>query len=236
MVSRDALTHTALILFTKAPVPGTVKTRLCPPLTHDEAASLHGSLVLDVIEKAQGLTGVTLYVACAPDIAHPFFKVLEGRYSARLLLQEGDDLGTRMSDAIQKAFSLGHQRVILTGTDLPSLTRAQVSQTVTQLGSHDLVLGPTLDGGYYLVALSRPAPELFRDIAWSTTTVLEETQKKAATLGLSVALLPSLRDLDEIEDLKTFVQLAGKDKSLSKRTAGALKLIAERLKARQHDL
>jgi uncharacterized protein len=232
VVSRSAVANTALIIFTKAPVPGTVKTRLCPPLTADEAASLHGSLVLDAIDQAKGLTEVTLYVACAPDSAHPFFKVLEGRYSARLLPQEGDDLGARMSGAMQKAFSLGHQRVILTGTDLPNLHRGHFSQTANELECHDLVLGPTLDGGYYLIALSRPAPDLFCGIAWSTATVLEETQKKAATLGLSVALLPSLRDLDDLDDLNAFITVAGKDKSLSKHTAGALRLIGERLKER----
>ena len=211
---------------------GTSKTRLCPPLTPDEAASLHGSLILDAMEQAQGLVGTTLYVAGAPDVDHPFFKVLEGRYGARLLAQEGEDLGARMSGAMAKAFSLGHQRVILIGTDLPNLTRRHLSQAVNDIGSHDLVLGPTLDGGYYLIALSRPAPELFHGLAWSTNSVLEETKKKAASLGLSVGLLSSLRDLDEIEDLKAFIQLAGKDKSLSKRTAGALTLIGERLKTR----
>ena len=214
-------------------MPGAVKTRLCPPLTFDEAASLHGTLVLDTIERATGLPDVTLYVASAPDIAHPFFKVLEGRYGARLLPQEGEDLGARMSGAMQKAFSLGHRRVILIGTDLPSLTRKHLSQAVNQLGNHDLVLGPTLDGGYYLIALSRPVAELFDGMAWSTTTVLEETRRKAATLELSVTLLPSLRDLDDLEDLDAFIKLAGKDKSLSKRTAGALTLIGERLKERQ---
>jgi rSAM/selenodomain-associated transferase 1 len=217
---------------TKAPIPGTVKTRLCPPITPDEAASLHGSLVLDALEKAQGLNGVTLYVSSAPDPAHPFFKVLEGRFSVRLLPQEGADLGGRMFDAMHRAFSFGHQRVILIGTDLPSLTRAQVLQAVIQLGTHDLVLGPTLDGGYYLIGVSRPVPELFRDIGWSTATVLEETLQKAAAAGLSVALLPTLRDLDDLDDLTAFITMAGKDKSLSKRTAGVLRLIGERLKVR----
>ena len=232
MVSRNQVTNGAVILFTKAPVPGAVKTRLCPPLTFDEAASLHGTLVLDTIERATGLPDVTLYVAGAPDLAHPFFKVLEGRYGARLLPQEGEDLGARMSGAMQKAFSLGHRRVVLIGTDLPNLTRGHLSEAVNDLGHHDLVLGPTLDGGYYLIALSRPVPELFYGPAWSTTTVLEETKKKAANLGLSVALLPTLRDLDDLEDLNAFTKLAGKDKGLSKRTAGALTLIGERLKER----
>ena len=134
---------------------------------------------------------------------------------------------------MQKAFSLGHRMVILIGTDLPNLTRRHLSEAMNDLGSHDLVLGPTLDGGYYLIALSRPVPELFFGLAWSTTTVLEETKKKAAGLELSVTLLPSLRDLDDLEDLNAFIKLAGKDKSLSKRTTGALTLIGERLKARQ---
>ena len=232
MVPRNPIADTALIIFTKAPVAGTSKTRLCPPLTPDEAASLHGSLILDAMEQAQGLAGVTLYVAGTPDLAHPFFKVLEGRYGARLLPQEGEDLGARMSGAMQKVFSLGHRRVILIGTDLPNLTRRHLSEAVNDLGSHDLVLGPTLDGGYYLIALSRPVPELFSGLAWSTTTVLEETKKKAASLELSVTLLPSLRDLDDLDDLNAFIKLAGKDKSLSKRTAGALTLIGERLKER----
>ena len=231
MVSRDQVTNPAVIIFTKAPIPGTVKTRLSPPLTPDEAATLHGTLILDAIERANGLP-VTLYIAGAPDIAHPFFKVLEGRYGARLLPQEGDDLGTRMSGAMQKAFELGHRRVILAGTDLPTFTRSHLTQAVDHLTTHDVVLGPTTDGGYYLIGLRAAVPELFQGIAWSTPTVLEETRKTAAAQGLSVALLSECQDLDMVDDLTAFISLAGKDKKLSKRTSGALKLIANRLNER----
>jgi rSAM/selenodomain-associated transferase 1 len=209
-----------------------VKTRLCPPLTPDEAASLHGSLVLDAIERTKSLPGATLYVAGAPDLAHPFFKVLEGRYGARLLLQLGDDLGSRMSQAMEEVFALGHSPVILTGTDLPSLPRQHLKQALDLLHTHDVVLGPTMDGGYYLIGLRRPVHDLFRDIAWSTPTVLEDTQKKAASQGFSVTLLPECRDLDDLAALKTFIALAGKDKNLSKRTSSALQLIATRLQER----
>ena len=232
MVSRDQVTNPAVIIFTKAPIPGTVKTRLSPPLSPDEAATLHGTLVLDAIERAKGLPGAALYIAGAPDIAHPFFKVLEGRYGARLLPQEGDDLGTRMSAAVQKAFELGHRRVILTGTDLPTLTRTHLTQALDHLNTHDVVLGPTADGGYYLIGVRGPVPQLFQGIAWSTGGVLEETRKAAAAQGLSVALLPECHDLDTVEDLTAFIALIGKDKNLSKRTSGALKLIANRLKER----
>ena len=232
MVSRDQVTNPAVIIFTKAPIPGTVKTRLSPPLSADEAATLHGTLVLDAIERAKGLPGVALYIAGAPDIAHPFFKVLEGRYGARLLPQEGDDLGTRMSGAMQKAFELGHRRVILAGTDLPTFTRSHLTQAVNHLNTHDVVLGPTTDGGYYLIGARHPVPELFQGIAWSTAGVLERTRKTAAAQGLSVALLPECHDLDTVDDLTLFIALLGKDKNLSKRTSGALKLIANRLKER----
>jgi len=223
----------AVIVLTKAPIPGTVKTRLSPPLSPDEAATLHGTLVLDAIEQAKGLPGVALYIAGAPDIAHPFFKVLEGRYGARLLPQEGDDLGTRMCGAMQKAFELGHRRMILIGTDLPTFTREYLTQAIDHLNTYDVVLGPTMDGGYYLIGVRGPVPELFQGIAWSTAGVLEETRKTAAAQGLSVALLPPCRDLDTVDDLTAFIGLLGKDKNLSKRTSGALKLIANRLKERR---
>jgi rSAM/selenodomain-associated transferase 1 len=223
---------TALIIFAKAPIPGEVKTRLCPPLTPDEAASLHGTLVLDTIERTKNLPGVSLYVAGAPDHAHPFFKVLEGRYGAKLLPQRGPDLGTRMRWAMQDAFEQGVQDVILTGTDLPTLPRAHLTEALKLIKTHDVVLGPTPDGGYYLIGLRRMIPDLFDGIAWSTASVFAETKKKIESAGLSLGLLPECRDLDTLEDLKAFIGLCGKDRIITKRTEGALRLLATRLKDR----
>ena len=137
-----------------------------------------------------------------------------------------------MQGVVETVFALGHSRAILTGTDLPTLVASHLKQAIDELSTHDIVLGPTLDGGYYLIGLRRPTPELFEGISWSTATVLEETRKKASALGLSEALLPSLRDLDDVEDLKEFVTIVGRDRNLSKRTAGALALIGQRLKER----
>jgi len=223
---------TALIIFAKAPIPGEVKTRLCPPLDHDEAASLHGTLVLDAVERAKNLQGVTLYVAGTPDLAHPFFKVMEGRYGAKLLPQRGPDLGSRMKWAMQDAFEQGAESVILTGTDLPTLPRAHLAQALTLVKRHDVVLGPTADGGYYLIGLRKMVPALFEGIAWSTASVLAETKKKIEAAGLSLGLLPECRDLDTLEDLKAFIALIGKDRAMTKRTEGALRLLAARLKER----
>jgi len=223
---------TALIVFAKAPIPGEVKTRLCPPLDPDEAASLHGTLVLDAVERAKGLPGASLYVAGAPDLTHPFFKVLEGRYGAKLLPQRGPDLGARMRWAMQDAFEQGAQEVLLTGTDLPTLPRADLVQALTLVKRHDVVLGPTADGGYYLIGLRKMVPALFEGIAWSTPSVFAETKNKIEQAGLSLGLLPECRDLDTLDDLKAFIALCGKDRAMTKRTEGALRLIAARLKER----
>lgn len=223
---------TALIIFAKAPIPGEVKTRLCPPLDEEEAASLHGSLVMDAIERTKGLQGITLYVSGAPDLDHPFFKVMEGRYGAHLLLQRGPDLGSRMQQAMREAFNQGARDVLLTGTDLPTLPRAHLVEALTLIKTHDVVLGPTTDGGYYLIGLRKMLPDLFQGIAWSTASVCAETKKKIESAGLSLGLLPECRDLDTLDDLKAFIAICGKDRNITKRTEGTLRLIGARLKER----
>ena len=115
-------TDTALIIFAKAPIPGQVKTRLCPPLTPDEAASLHGSFVLDALERSQeagrhGSLTVERFLACAPPADHVFFKIMEERQKVRLLHQTGDDLGARMDQVFPltrtKAEALGLKTALL---------------------------------------------------------------------------------------------------------------------------
>ncbi len=234
----DASRHpsdSALIVFAKAPIPGQVKTRLCPPLTPDEAASLHGSLVLDMLERSRGAVSMDRFVACAPSPDHVFFKILEERHGVRLLAQTGDDLGARMAHAIDTVFDLGYRRVIGIGTDLPTLPGSALGDTVKLLADHDLVLGPARDGGYYLIGLRKPAPDLFAGMPWSTDRVLALTTQKAAALGLTIARLPVRRDLDTIEDLKAVIEesgiAAGKPSpgnALSPRTAGVLRLLENR--------
>src|SRR5574341_718963 len=111
----------ALIIFAKAPIPGQGKTRLCPPLTPDEAASLHGSVVLDMLERSRNAAALDRFVACAPSSDHVFFKILEERHGVRLIAQMGDDLGARMARALADVFALGYRQVLVVGTDLPTL-------------------------------------------------------------------------------------------------------------------
>jgi len=221
----------ALIIFTKAPIPGQVKTRLCPPLTPDEAATLHGSVVLDILERSETIQGVDRILACAPSQHHPFFQVMKGRQTISLWEQVEENLGRRMDQALQSAFTTGYSSAILVGTDLPTLSLPILQQAYQELVHCDVVLGPTLDGGYYLIGLNQPAPDLFIDIPWSTKNVLNLTQQKARALGLSVTLLPQQRDLDTVEDLKVFIQTtrAAGPPSLSVRTANILKTLGNRL-------
>ncbi len=239
----------ALILFAKAPVPGQVKTRLCPPLTPDEAATLHGSFVLDALERSrdamnQGRLSLDRFVACSPSPEHVFFKVLEERHHVQLLPQIGEDLGLRMQQAFRTVLGRGYGRVLLQGTDLPSLPNSRHAEALTLLVDHDVVLGPSLDGGYYLIGLTRPIPELFVDIPWSTDHVFSLTVKKTDSLGLRTALLPACRDIDRLEDVLALIEESGTDRgrgargtgqgetALSKRTVGVLRMLATRLRTR----
>jgi rSAM/selenodomain-associated transferase 1 len=250
----------ALVIFAKAPIPGQVKTRLCPPLTPDEAASLHGSFMLDILEcsgravKAHAghdtRSRLDRFLACAPSSDHVFFKVVEERHGVRLIDQVGDDLGPRMDHAFATIFAMGYAPALLVGTDLPTLPESSFSDGLDLLNIHDLVLGPTLDGGYSLIGLNRPTPTLFMDIAWSTDQVFAQTRHKADSLGLKTALLPAERDVDTVDDLRALIHECGLEATaerrgtkgktqsiahtapavhgLSKRTAGVLRLLASR--------
>ncbi|MBI5777356.1 MAG: TIGR04282 family arsenosugar biosynthesis glycosyltransferase, partial [Nitrospirae bacterium] len=199
--------------------------------------------------------GLDRFVACAPSPDHVFFKILEERHGVRLIAQTGDDLGARMARAFADVFALGYRQVLVVGTDLPTLPGSAFGEAVTVLATHDVVLGPALDGGYYLIGLRKPSPELFAGIPWSTDQVLPLTQQKAAALGLSIALLPVRRDIDTIDDLMAVIEEfeigatgnrqggAPGDRNepspqrssptasgLSARTAGVLRLLASRLR------
>ncbi len=225
----------ALIVFAKAPIEGYVKTRLCPPLTPDEAASLHGSLVLDLLERCQSLQGCDRILAGAPTPDHPFFGAMKTRFKIPIWGQVGDDLGARMAHAFQSALGSPYQSVIIIGTDIPGLTVPLISSAFKSLQDHDIVLGPTIDGGYSLIGLRSPAPQIFENIPWSTDVVFSLTQEKANAMGLSVKVLPMLRDLDTVEDLQAFIKESKDPKKqvFSSRTNNVLLELEKRVAMRR---
>ncbi len=234
----------ALVIFAKAPIPGQVKTRLCPPLTEDEAATLYGSFVLDTLERTKAAAGkfklpVDRFLACTPSSAHVFFRIMEARHGVTLLDQEGEDLGARMRQAFNHLFARGYRQICLVGTDVPSLPLTYYRDAVESLTRHDLVLGPTTDGGYYLIGMTTPHPDLFGGIPWSTDQVMALTEQKAANAGLKTAILPIWSDVDTLDDLHLLIDDCAADKKRPKqervysmRTAGTLELLAKRLRTR----
>ncbi len=242
---REGKMSAALVMFAKAPIPGQVKTRLSPALTEDEAATLHGSFVLDTLERTKAAAGkfklpIDRFLACAPSSSHVFFRIMEARHGVTLLDQQGDDLGARMHHTFASLFGQGYQRICLVGTDVPSLPLTHYRDAVEALTRHDLVIGPASDGGYYLIGLTQPCPDLFTNIPWSTDRVRALTQQKAVGAGLKIALLPTWSDVDTIDDLQALIDESAADKKRTKqervfsmRTAGTLELLAKRLRTRQ---
>ncbi len=144
-----------------------------------------------------------------------------------------------MSHTFETLFARGYSQVLIVGTDVPTLPLDHYKQALALLETNDLVVGPALDGGYYLIGLKRLVPDLFVGIPWSTEKVLETTQGNATTLGLKTALLPPWRDVDTIADLQALIESSALDakkpkneQSFSQRTAGTLQLLAKRLQTR----
>jgi len=194
-----------LVIMAKEPVAGTVKTRLQPLLSPQEAAGLYRCFLEDRLEEMGRLPGwVGRAVAYAPSSARPFFSYLCGA-SYRLAPQEGTGLSDRLTAVFARAFGEGFSAVSVIDSDSPDLPYETVLRAFRLLeeGS-DAVFVPCLDGGYYLVGLGREAPGLFEGIPWSTPEVMAESLRAAAGLGLRTALLPVWRDIDLPEDLRAF--------------------------------
>ena len=194
-----------LIIFAKEPLPGQVKTRLCPPLAPASAARLYQCFVADILEEMGRLPEINLALAYSPEEAGDFFRKLAPPQTL-LFPQEGSDLSTRLIRACDRVFTGGREPVLIRNSDSPDLPGKLVTAARQALegGGADLVLGPSPDGGYYLVGLKKPEPRLFQGISWSSATVLADTLEKAHTLSLTVHLLPSWPDIDTIDDLKAF--------------------------------
>jgi rSAM/selenodomain-associated transferase 1 len=195
----------ALAVMAKAPIPGTVKTRMVPPLTHEQAAELSQALLLDQLDHLTGLGDVELYVPFTPVDAKSFMKSIVPA-SFQCFHQRGDDLGERMHEVFAELWRRGHRNLVLIGSDLPVVPLVFLRDAFKVLEREDrqLVFGPSEDGGYYLVGMNQPTPEIFDGMSWSHDQVLAQTTEKLTGLGIDFGLLPGWLDLDTIEDLKRF--------------------------------
>jgi uncharacterized protein len=195
-----------LIIFTRLPNPGNTKTRLIPALGPRGAAQFHRQLTEHTLATVRQWSGVNPKTQTRP-VEVRFtggpLEQIQGWLGDDLQYQPqgAGDLGDRLQAASQEAFVAGCDRVVIIGTDCPDLEVSTLSQAFESLNDHDLVLGPALDGGYYLIGLARFIPEIFQGIDWGTGEVLAQTLAIASSEALSVVQLPPLRDIDRPEDL-----------------------------------
>lgn len=188
-----------LLVVAKQPVPGQTKTRLCPPLTYETAAALYACFLRDTLALVRAVPAVHRAIVYLPAAAADYFRALAPDMAC--YVQCGADLGARLDHALTAALTAGAAAAVAIGSDSPTLPAAYVARAFALLTTHDLVLGPSDDGGYYLIGLRHPQPRLLREVTMSTPTVLHDTLAIAAELRLQVALLPPWYDVDTVAEL-----------------------------------
>ena len=202
----------ALGLMVKVPIAGAVKTRLTPPLTPQEAATLSMCFLRDMTTNVAGMSGdgtegIAVYTPSGvEDVLHDFLPK-----GFRLVVQHGETLGERLINAAIELFNLKFDYVCLINSDSPTLPVKFLSDAVSLLAKEGdrVVLGPSQDGGYYLIGLKRPHRNLFEWIAWSTADVLAHTIERASNINLPVELLPKWYDVDDAATLRLLYEELG---------------------------
>jgi len=198
-----------IIVFSRLPRPGNTKTRLIPALGPEGAADLQRQMTrrtLATVDRTAAL------IDCDAEVRHTGGarqEMAEAFGPNRRYVPQGDgDLGEKLRRAFADAFAAGTQRAVCIGSDCPAIGDELLADALRRLADHDLVLGPATDGGYYLIGMNRPHPDLFADIDWGTESVLAQTLARAASLGLRVGRLAELPDIDEPADLEHWQRIS----------------------------
>ncbi len=221
----------ALLIFAKAPQPGRVKTRLLGAVSANTAAELHKACLEDTLLLARRAGACDVFFFGAGDLS--FFSVLRRRSSfprfpaaaRRVFAQRGPDLGARLEHGFRKMFRCGYRKVVVIGADTPWMGAARIRQAFRFLSKADVVLGPSADGGYYLLGLRRCVPQLFRGISWGTSRVLGQTLRAVSLAGASKKVLPLEFDLDRPADLIRASRLLSKNSARAPHLARMLKAL-----------
>jgi hypothetical protein len=203
-----AILQQHLIIFTRYPEPGKTKTRLIPALGTVGAANLQRQMTEYTISQVKELQKV-IEVSSQVRFAGGDLQLMQDWLGADLVYQpQGDgDLGLRMRRSLYDGFQGHAEKVVIIGTDCPGLNFQILTQAFEATHTLDLVLGPAIDGGYYLIGLRRFIPELFINIDWGSSQVLHQTVEIANQLNLSYHYLPHLADVDRPEDLSVWQQV-----------------------------
>lgn len=196
-----------LVVFARLPRPGETKTRLAEEWGEAKAAALYAAWVPPLVQRLLGSSLFSVEIALAPSPAARLDEAREwlGIDTELLSFQVGDGLGRRLAHAFDRSFSAGFQKVLIIGSDSPQLTVSDIQVHSILLETHDVVLGPAEDGGYWLVGLRRRPENLFEKVRWSTPDTLADTQQAARAKGWSVGMGPMRLDIDTPRDLIKFL-------------------------------
>jgi rSAM/selenodomain-associated transferase 1 len=188
---------TCVVVFGREPVPGRVKSRLAVGIGAEPAANVYSAILEHTLDAAK-TSGARVVLSLA--------EVPSGLWARSLgvvvEIQRGDDLGHRMDDAFARRFAEGEGRVVLVGSDCPWFSATHAAKASAKLGGADAVLGPSSDGGYWLVAQRPPGLALFAGIPWSGPETLARTRQRVAALGGTCSELEELVDIDTVDDLE----------------------------------
>lgn len=192
-----------LLIFVKYPEPGKVKTRLAKNIGSENAAMLYRNMAEGIVCNLSKLTDYTKIIFFdPPERRNDVMRWLKFD-GLSFVAQDGNSLGERMSNAFSHAFSLGAEKAVVIGTDCAQITKQTILKAFEKLETSEAVIGPSDDGGYYLLGLRRLIPELFYDIDWSTNLVFDQTMKRLRRNGIKSKCLETLRDVDTVEDLNS---------------------------------
>ena len=195
-----------LFIFTRTPIKGKVKTRLQPIYTIGQSLFLHTYLLQRTIAEFQPCQNIDIEICCTPSYQHPVFSQYNTSFNISLSLQIGKDLGERMLNAMNYGLR-DHNKVIIIGTDCYEINESYINKAFTALEKNDVVIGPAFDGGYVLIGMRRSINEVFDAIPWGTKHVLERTRNQLQRSSITWHELPTLRDIDNAEDLHYFPEL-----------------------------
>ena len=200
--------ESCIIIFAKAPIHGHVKTRLAKDMDASVVLSLYRNFVKDIIDKISDM-GHHIKIFYDPPGSESLSLMREwlGDYH-EFVLQTGSDLGQKMANAFEYVFKHGTRQAVLLGTDFPDLPKEIISDAIQILKIKDAVIGPAIDGGYYLIGFSSDTylQTIFTDIAWGTSAVFQQTMDVFLSSGFEVHQLPKWRDVDVYDDLKDLIQ------------------------------
>ncbi|MBX7074161.1 MAG: TIGR04282 family arsenosugar biosynthesis glycosyltransferase [Pirellulales bacterium] len=189
-----------LTVFAKYPAPGMVKTRLSTAIGAEQAAALARAMLICTLDRFAAASSRPTVACDPPETLRDFQSLVGDRW--RLTPQSTGDLGQRLANHFDGAFATGVEKVVVIGADSPTLPVANVEDAFRRLAKAAVVLGPSDDGGYYLIGASRETPPVFANIDWSTPRVWSQTVNQLQSAGIPYSVLPRWHDIDDATDLE----------------------------------